>query len=213
MEIVSSIEDSREIATWGETILGVLPVLTFSLVLYLVGKEVSIPIPVTGLCLVIMLILPIMGILVAWKRDRWGWFPPYFGLILLDLFLIQVIMFYQIGENIGLLWTLRGVAILFVLFITYFVVTLYRQPAARPKAAVKIDMLNILLGMVTWVPGFVVIYFGANPDAYPVEYFFFSALIPALGVAIYLRSRWRWLQVAGLLAVCLDVFFLARTIY
>ena len=49
MEIVSSIEDSREIATWGETILGVLPVLTFSLVLYLVGKEVSIPIPVTGL--------------------------------------------------------------------------------------------------------------------------------------------------------------------
>ena len=140
MEIVSSTEDGYEIATWGETILAVLPVLVASLVFYLVGEEVSFPDAVTGLCSVIMLILPIMGILVAWKRDRWGWFPPYFGLILLDLYLIQVIMFYQAVENIGLLWTLRGVVILYVLFITYFLVTLYRQPAARPTAPVEFDI-------------------------------------------------------------------------
>lgn len=213
MEMVSQAQKSEDLATWGETALGVLPVLASGLFFFLLGGDVPLPGAGTGLVLA-MLILPVAGILVAWKRDRWGWFPPYFGLLILDLFFIAIILFSPVDENVGLRWLLRGVVILVLLFIAYFLMTLYRQPAARPSPPVQIEFPDILLGFMPWVPASIALFhFGAAVASSAADYIFLGVVVPALGVAIHLRSRWRWLQVAVLVAVFLEVFLLIWNIY
>ena len=196
---------SHEIATWKETILGVLPILTPFLVFSLQG-------PGSGLLsFLVLLILPIIGILVVVRSDYWGWFWTYVSLIAFDFLFIM-----QPGFPTGIVaiswsvWLLRAATILLVVFIVYFLVKLQHRLTIRPPA--DFDMLNFLLLTVFIVQYFILAAYEGISAVFQFPYPLLCDCILALGVVVYLRTPWRWLRGLSLLGAFVLALYITKAV-
>lgn len=207
MENVSQTRVSHEIATWGETVLGMLSILTPILVFSLVGIGDLL----FGISILVMLILPIIGILVVVRSDSWQWFWTFFGLIAFDfMFIVEAAFSKEVVGISWLVWLLRAASILLVAFIIYFLVKLQQRLTVRPPA--NFDILNLLLIAMFIVQYFILAFFDESPLAFRLPYLLLCGGILALGVLVYLRTRLRWLQVVSLLGTFILALYMANTV-
>ena len=207
MENVSQPRVSHEIATWGETVLGMLSILTPILVFSLEGIGDLL----FGLSLLVMLVLPIIGILVVVRSDYWQWFWTYFGLIVFDfMFIMQAAFSMEVVGISWLIWLLRAASILLVVFFIYFLVKLQQRLTVRPPA--NFDILNLLLIALFFVQIFILGSFEQSPVAFRLPYLLLCGGILALGVLIYLRTRLRWLRAMSLLGTFILALYMANTV-
>ena len=74
------------------------------------------------------------------------------------------------------------------------------------------DWTQILFGIQTLVPIYLLVRFDEIDAAFKSPYLILGGLILAAGAVVYLRSHWRWLELAGLLGSILLVVMLAKPI-
>ena len=208
MESISQPRGSHEIATWSETVLGALSVLAPFLAISLPGPGSDLK---SGLSILIVLGLPIIGILVVVRSDNWRWFWTYFGLLALDFMIVMQVAFSKdIVAVSWLIWLLRAASMLLVVFFFYFLVKLQKRLTLRPPA--NFDSLNLLLIALFIVQLFIFATFDGITTTFPIPPLLFCGGILALGVVVYLRTRRRWLQALSLLGTFILAMYLASAI-
>jgi hypothetical protein len=210
MKIASQVQNSHDLATWGEAILGVLPVLATSLTFSLLGPNDPFSDLFVGFSYLFMLILPVIGVLVLVRRDHWQWFWTYIGLILYDIFITLAAIFpYFVGIS-WLVWLLRIASMLLVVFVIYFLVKLQERLTVRPQ--VNIDMSYILLAAIMIVPYFIAGSLEGTPAAFRLPYALLAGGILSLGIVVFLRTRWHWLRVVSLAVAVYLAMYMVNTV-
>jgi general stress protein CsbA len=213
LHAISENHTISKIASWRETVAGILPVLTLSLATTLEGTSTERWYAMLLVYIFIFLLyaLPAIGTPIAVKRGIPRWSSSYLGLLLFDLMLLPILFSARMGTASGGVW-IFGMAVI-VLLIGGFLVgkNLLREHAGTEKRGEN-DWSQILFSIQTLVPIYLLIRFDEIDVAYKSPYLILGGLILAAGAVVYLRARQRWLGLAALLGSVLLVVLLAKPI-
>jgi len=213
METIAASRKRSVAASWGETIAGILPVLILSLAATLEGTSAESWYSMLPVYIFIFLLyaLPAVGVPLAVKRGIPRWSSSYLGLLLFDLMLLPILFSAQMGTASGGVW-IFGMAVIVLLVGGFLVVkNLLREDAGAEKRAEN-DWSQILFGIQTLVPIYLLIRFDEIDVAYKSPYLILGGLILAAGAVVYLRARQRWLGLGALLGSVILVVMLAKPI-
>ena len=213
MEMITDSRERSAGASWGESITGILPVLILSLAATLEGTSAESWYSMLPVYIFIFLLyaLPAVGVPLAVKRGIPRWSPSYLALLLFDLMLLPILFSAKMGTASGGLW-IFGMAVIVLLIGGFLVVkNLLREDAGTEKRAEN-DWTQILFGIQTLVPIFLLIRFDEIDVAYKSPYLILGGLILAAGAVVYLRARQRWLRLAALLGSVMLVVLLTKPI-
>jgi len=213
METIAASRKRSVAASWGETIAGILPVLILSLAATLEGTSAESWYSMLPVYIFIFLLyaLPAVGVPLAVKRGIPRWSSSYLGLLLFDLMLLPILFSAQMGTASGGVW-IFGMAVIVLLVGGFLVVkNLLREDAGAEKRAEN-DWSQILFGIQTLVPIYLLIRFDEIDVVYKSPYLILGGLILAAGAVVYLRARMRPLGLAALLGSVMLVVLLTKPI-
>ena len=213
MEMITDSRERSAGASWGESITGILPVLILSLAATLEGTSAESWYSMLPVYIFIFLLyaLPAVGVPLALKRGIPRWSPSYLALLLFDLMLLPILFSAKMGTASGGLW-IFGMAVIVLLIGGFLVLkNLLREDAGTEKRAEN-NWTQILFGIQTLVPIFLLIRFDEIDVAYKSPYLILGGLILAAGAVVYLRARQRWLRLAALLGSVMLVVLLTKPI-
>ena len=213
MEMITDSRERSAGASWGESITGILPVLILSLAATLEGTSAESWYSMLPVYIFIFLLyaLPAVGVPLAVKRGIPRWSPSYLALLLFDLMLLPILLSARMGTASGGLW-IFGMAVIVLLIGGFLVLkNLLREDAGTEKRAEN-NWTQILFGIQTLVPIFLLIRFDEIDVAYKSPYLILGGLILAAGAVVYLRARQRWLRLAALLGSVMLVVLLTKPI-
>ena len=202
-------QTSREIAPWGETAAGLLPVIILSMAATLEGTSFNSWLLYT--LLILLVALPVIGVYVAWKRGFTRWSFPYLALVVLDILLVFPIIAGQFVTSIWWIPFVQVGLILLLVFLFYRRVVDRRGKTTQTDSPAKHDWTQILFGVQTLTPMLVVVIFDEIAIALKTPFLLLTGFILALGGLVYMRSRLRWLGVAALLSSILLVTVMANS--
>jgi hypothetical protein len=207
MDTISENHTGRKIASWGETAAGILPVLTLSLATTLEGTSNQTLLSFLPVYILIFLLyaLPAVGVPLAMKRRFPRWSSPYLALLGLDLLLLPVIFSAQFGTATGGVWSFGIVLIVVLLCGGFLLVKYLRSQDAQMEKPHENDWTQILLGIQTLTPIYLLIVFDEIDTAFKSPFIILGGLILAAGAVVYLRSHRRLL---GLVALLGSVFLM-----
>jgi len=213
---MGTIPDTRSIsklASWRETVAGILPVLTLSLATSIEGTSSQSFLAYLPVYFFILLLyaLPAIGIPMAVKRGIPRWSSSYLGLLLVDIMLLPIIFSFLTGTASGGVWTFGLVAIP-LLSGGFLVLKNLLSKDDKTEKRTENDWTQILFGIQTLIPIYLLIVFDEIDAAYKSPFIILNGLILAAGAMVYLRSRHRWLGSAALLSSILLVVLLAKNI-
>jgi len=213
MDAIAENHINTKIASWRESVAGILPVLTLSLATTLEGTSTESWysfLPVVTF-IVLLYALPAIGVPLAVKRGIPRWSSSYLGLLLFDLMLLPVLISAQFGTASGGSWSF-GIAVIVLLFGGFLVVKNLLSEDTGSVKRTENDWTQILFGIQTLVPIYLLVRFDEIDVAFKSPIIILGGLILTAGAVVYLRSRWRWLGLAALLGSVLLVVLLAKPI-
>ena len=213
METIAENHTISKIASWKETAAGLLPVLTLSVATIVEGISTENWYSFLSVYIIFLLLyaLPAVGIPLAVKRGIPRWSSSYLALLLVDLMLLPILFSAQFGTDSGGSWSF-GIAVIVLLFGGFLVVKNLLSKDAHTEKRAENDWTQILFGIQTLVPIYLLFRFDEIDAAFKSPYLILGGLILAAGAVVYLRSRWRWLGLAGLLGSVMLVVLLAKPI-
>jgi hypothetical protein len=198
--------------TWGETAAGVLPVAVLCLAISLEGSGSGCAFCWLWIWVAFILLfaVPVVGILKAIEYSFPRWCAPYFGLAVLNAWLIYAAFTQRLFPAPWLDWVLRAGILLLVGYFCFGLVriarrSLRRRPAMRESdGGQEIGML--LFCAHTFMPLVMLFAFDEIPVAAKSLMILVGAAILVLGGVIYMRARNRGVGVLGLVASALGVW-------
>ena len=215
MDTISESRVGGMAASWGETVAGLLPVLTLSLATTIEGTSAQSWLSFLPMYIFILLLyaLPAIGVPLAVKGGIPRWSSPYLALLVVDLMLLPIIFSSQMGRSLGMGMMVLGIAgILLMLFGGYRVVIALVKTPDRTIARTDNDWSQILFGIQTLTPFYLIVVFDEIDTAFKNPFIILNGLILAAGALVYLRARGRWLRLAALVGSVLLVGLLANNI-
>jgi hypothetical protein len=214
LDTISENHTGRKIASWGETAAGILPVLTLSLATTLEGTSNQTLLSFLPVYILIFLLyaLPAIGVPLAVKRGIPRWSSPYLALLVLDLLLLPVLFSAQFDTATGGIWSFGIVLIVVLLCGGFMLVKYLRSQDAQTEKSSEHDWTQILLGIQTLTPIYLLIVFDEIDTTFKSPFIILGGVILAAGAVVYLRTRWRWLGLAALLGSLLLVVLPAKNI-
>ena len=213
MDTISENHTNSNIASWRETVAGILPVLTLSLATTLEGTSAERWYSILPVYIFIFLLyaLPAIGVPLAVKRGIPRWSSSYLGLLLVDLMLLPILISAQFGTASGGVW-IFGMAVIVLLIGGFLVVKNFLSENTGTEKRSENDWTQILFGIQTLVPIYLLVRFDEIDAAFKSPYLILGGLILAAGAVVYLRARLRWFGLAALLGSVMLVVLLAKPI-
>ncbi len=211
MEAISVSITGKKTATWGQTVAGLLPVIVLTLATMLEGSGNQGWLSYLPVYFFISLIyaLPAIAVPVAVKSGIPRWSSGYLGLLVINLMLLPLIFSTQTWQSFGGATVLQiTVIVLLVALIVRLVVALRNMPE-QPPEGVDNSWSQILLGVQTLVPMYLMVVFDEIGLAFKTPFLLLNGLILAAGALVYLRARRQWLGVTALVGSVLLVVPLA----
>ena len=185
METIAENHTNSNIASWRETVAGILPVLTLSLATTIEGTSAESWysfLPVVTF-IVLLYALPAIGVPLAVKRGIPRWSSSYLGLLLVDLMLLPILISAQFGTASGGVW-IFGMAVIVLLIGGFLVVkNLFSEDTGTEKRAEN-DWAQILFGIQTLVPIYLLVRFDEIDAAFKSPFIILGGLILAAGAVV-----------------------------
>jgi len=213
MDTISDSSTTSKIASWGETIAGILPVLTLSLATTIEGTSAQSWLSLLPMYTFILLLyaLPAIGVPLAVKGGIPRWSSPYLALLVVDLMLLPIIFSALMGTASGGIWFF-GIVVIVLVSGGFLVVKNLLSKETRMEKRADNDWSQILFGIQTLTPFYLMVVFDEIDTAFKNPFIILNGLILAAGALVYLRARGRWLRLAALVGSVLLVVLLANNI-
>jgi hypothetical protein len=197
---------------WRETAAGVLPVAVLSLAISLEGSGVgSLSWLWVGLVFILLFSLPVVGILKAIESGFPRWCASYFGLAVLDGWLIYAIFTQRLFPEQWVDWVVRAGVLLLVGYFCIGVLRVLQRKPAWGGADGGQEAGMLLFSAHTFMPLAMLFAFDEIPVAEKALLILGGAVILAVGGGVYMRARNRWVGVGVLLLSALLVWGYANS--
>ncbi len=228
MDVVLESSSKGRTLSWGETAAGVLPVAVLCLAISLEGGGSGSAFSwfwIWG-AFILLFAVPVVGLLKAIEGGFPRWCAPYFGLAVLDAWLIYAVFTQQLFPEPWLDWVMRAGILLLVGYFCYGLVKiLRRRPGELPEGSEYGGFGSVKpsggwsgeadggqeIGMLffcahTFMPLVMLFAFDEIPVAAKSLMILAGAAILVLGGVVYMRARDRWMGVMGLVISALVVW-------
>lgn len=194
--------------TWGETAAGVLPVVVLCLAISLEGSGIGGAFSWLWIwvAFILMFAVPVVGILKAMERGFPRWCAPYFGLAVLDAWLVYVIFTQRLFPEPWLDWVMRAGIILLVGYFCFGLVRIARRRPAMRESDGGQEIGMLLFCAHTFMPLVMLFAFDEIPVAPKAMMILVGAAILVLGGVVYMRLRNRGAGAGALVISALVVW-------